>query len=338
MRTFVLVLALLMSSVVWSQTTEIKLATIAPAGSSWDKITTKMNEELKTKSGGKLSFKIYPGGTQGDEKDVVRKMRIKQIHAGGFTGNGLGQIAPQIRVLELPFLYKTPQEIDYVTGKMGSQMEAVLSKGNPPVVLLGWAEAGFVYIYSNKPIKKLTDLKGTKVWQWEGDPLAAATFASLGVAPVPLAITDVMTALSTNMIEAVYVPPLGCLALQWCSKVKYMTDLPVVNSMGALVMLQSEYNKLSPDQQKILREVTAKYTREIVDQTRKDNLQAVEETKRLGVQIVSVDEKDRQEIMDAAKKVWTDQAGKLYTAEQLLTIQKLVAEVTKGHSASAQLH
>lgn len=322
----ILGLLILVSVPAWAQTTEIKLATIAPAGSSWDKITTRMNDELKVKSGGKLSFRIYPGGTQGDEKDVVRKMRIKQIHAGGFTGNGLGQIAPQIRVLELPFLYHSSQEIDYVTAKMGSQMETVLGKGNPPVVLLGWAEAGLVYIYSNKPIGKLSDLKGTKVWQWEGDPLAAATFASLGVAPVPLAITDVMTALSTNMIEAVYVPPLGCLALQWCSKVKYMTDLPVVNAMGALVMLQSEFNKLSPVHQKLLREVTAKYAREIVDQTRKDNLQAIEEIKRLGVRIVAVDEKDRQEIIDLAKKVWIDQAGKLYTAEQLATVQKIVAE------------
>ncbi|MBI2982219.1 MAG: TRAP transporter substrate-binding protein DctP [Deltaproteobacteria bacterium] len=329
---------LLVAPLVWGQSKELKLATIAPAGSSWDKITTRMNDELKVKSGGKLSFRIYPGGTQGDEKDVVRKMRIKQIHAGGLTGNGLGQIAPQIRVLELPFLYHSSQEIDYVTGKMGSQMETVLLKGNPSVVLLGWAEAGFVYIYSNKPIKKLTDLKGTKVWQWEGDPLAAATFASLGVAPIPLAITDVMTALSTNMVEAVYAPPLAALALQWASKVKYVTDLPVVNSMGALVMLQSEFNRLPLDQQKLLREVTAKYTREIVEQTRKDNLQAIEEMKRLGVQTVSVDEKDRQEITETAKKVWTDQAGKLYTAEQLTAIQSLVAEVTKANSASAQLH
>ncbi|MBI4373364.1 MAG: TRAP transporter substrate-binding protein DctP [Deltaproteobacteria bacterium] len=338
MKKLILFGLVLSVSTAWAQTTDIKLATIAPAGSSWDKITTKMNEELKTRSGGKLSFRIYPGGTQGDEKDVVRKMRIKQIHAGGFTGNGLGQIAPQVRVLELPFLYSSPQEIDYVTNKMGSQMEAVLLKGNPSVVLLGWAEAGFVYIYSNKPIKKISDLKGTKVWQWEGDPLAAATFASLGVAPVPLAITDVMTALSTNMIEAVYAPPLGALALQWASKVKYVTDLPVVNAMGALVMLQSEFSRLPADQRKLLKEVTTKYAREIVEQTRKDNLQATLEMKRLGVQTVSVDEKDRREITETAKKVWTEQAGKLYTAEQLTAIQRLVAEAAKGNSASAQLH
>lgn len=330
---------LLAASTAWGEAKEIKLATIAPAGSSWDKITTQMNEELKAQSGGKLAFRIYPGGTQGDEKDVVRKMRIRQIHAAGFTGNGLGQINSQIRVLELPFLYQSADEIDHVTGKVKGEMEGVLARGNPPVILLGWAEAGFVYIYSNKPITKLAHLKGTKVWQWEGDPLAAATFQSLGVSPVPLAITDVMTALSTKMVEAVYAPPLGALALQWASKVKYMTDLPIVNSMGALVMLKSEYEKLPPDQQKTLKAVTEKYCRQMVTQTRADNLQAVEEMKRLGVQVVKVETKDQEEIVNAAKKVWSGQAGKLYTPAQLTTVQSLVAEVRpKTQGAAAQLH
>lgn len=339
MKRIVLAVVLLIASVVGAQTREIKLATIAPAGSSWDKIVTAMNNELKGRTGGKLAFRVYPGGTQGDEKDVVRKMRIKQLHAGGFTGNGLGQISPELRVLELPFLYANGAEIDYVVSRMTPQMEAALAKGNPPVVLLGWAEAGFVYIYSNKPIRRLEDLKGTKVWQWEGDPLAAATFKSLGVSPVPLAITDVLPALSTNMIEAVYGPPLGALALQWASKVKFMTDLPIVNSLGALVMLQEEFKRLSLDQQKAVKEVSAKYCREIVVQTRKDNTQAVEEMKRLGVQVVSVDPADRAPIIEAAKGVWQDQAGKLYTGEQLTSVQKLVAEAkAKGQGASAQLY
>ncbi|MBI2067351.1 MAG: TRAP transporter substrate-binding protein DctP [Deltaproteobacteria bacterium] len=339
-RLLIAVAVLMLASLsAWSQVKEIKLATIAPAGSSWDKITNRMNDELKAKSGGKLVFRIYPGGTQGDEKDVVRKMRIKQIHAGGFTGNGLGQIAPQVRVLELPFLYANADQVDYVISNMTQPMEGFLSKGNPPVVLLGWAEAGFVYIYSNKPIQKLSDLSGTKIWQWEGDPLASATFSTLGVAPVPLAITDVMTALSTNMIEAVYAPPLGALALQWASKVKYLTDLPIVNSMGALVMLRSEFDKLTSAEQKTLREVTAKYSREIVTETRKDNALALEQIKKLGVRIVSVDPKERELIEQTAKKVWADQVGKLYSADQLSAVQRLVAEAqAKGHSAAAQLH
>ena len=339
MKKWLLILGCLVSTSVVAQTKEIKLATIAPAGSSWDNITTRMNEVLKARSGGKLAFRVYPGGTQGDEKDVIRKMRIGQIHAGGFTGNGLGMVSPAFRVLEIPFLYKSAEDIDYVEEKMRPEMEALFLKGNPPVVLLGWAEAGSIYIYSNRPVRSLKDLQGMKVWQWEGDPLAAETFKNLGVTPIPLAVTDVMTALSTNMIEAAYAPPLGALALQWVSKVKYMTDLSVTSSLGGLVMLKSEYDKLSPDQQKILKEVTTKYCREIVTQTRRDNLQSIEEIKRLGIQVITPETKDTDEFIAAAKKTWVNLVGKLYSQDQLNRVQALVAESQgKKPSASAQLH
>lgn len=323
----------------WGQVKEIKMATIAPSGSSWDNFVVKMNDELKKRSGGRLSFKVYPGGTQGDERDVIRKMRTGQIHAGGFTGNGLGEILPQIRVIELPVLYQTAAEVDHVIQNFGPQVEAALLKGKPSVVLLGWAEAGFVYLYSKKPIRNVEDLRKTKAWLWEGDPLVSATYESLSVKPIPLAIPDVMTALSTNMVETVYTPPLGALALQWASKVHYMTDFPLALSVGGFVMLKSEFDKLSPAQQKLLKEITTRHCRDMVLQTRKDNQQAIQEMKRLGVQVISVGEKEKKEFSELVKKVWPRMVGKLYTQDQLNRVEQLISEVrSKGDSASAQLH
>lgn len=329
----------LLSSTLSAQTKEIKLATIAPAGSSWGNITDQMNAELKSRTGGKLALRIYPGGTQGDEKDVIRKMRIGQIHAGGFTGFGLGMITSAVRALELPVLYQTYEEVDYVETKIQPQMEALFLKGNPPVVLLGWSEAGFVYIFSKQPIKTVADLRASKAWLWEGDPQVGHAYKSLGVDPIPLAVPDVMTALSTNMVNAVYAPPLGALALQWSSKVSYMLDFPLGLSAGGFVMLKSEFDKLSPDQQKILKEVAAKYCREMIVQTRKDNQQAIEEMKRLGIKVIPVAENDRNEFSALMKKIWTEQIGQLYTAEQLQSIQQFVTEArSKGQGAAAQLH
>lgn len=307
---------------------EIKLATIAPAGSGWDKITVAMNEELKQKTNGQLAFKIYAGGVQGDEKAVVQKMRSGQLQAGGLTGFGLGMIAPSVRVMELPFLFKTSADVDAALGKVGPKLVSAMQAGNPAVELIGWAEAGFVYIMSNKPIAKLADLRGIKMWQWEGDPVAEAMFKGLGMTPIQLGIADVLTSLSTGMIDGVYAPAMGAVALQWASKVKYITDLPLTNSIGALVMTKAEFGKLSPDQQKIVKEVGARYCRQIVEQTRKDNEAAMASLQKLGLQKVAIAEADKAELEKIAKDVAQSLVGKLFS-------QELVAMV-QGQSAQGQ--
>ncbi len=294
---------------------EIKIATIAPAGSSWDKIVTAMNEELKQRTNGAVQFKIYAGGVQGDEKAVVQKIRSGQLQAGGLTGFGLGMIAPSVRVLEIPFLFKNAAEIDAKTASVTPKLQAALAAGNPQVEFLGWAEAGFVYIMSNKPITKLADMKGIKMWMWEGDPVAEALYNALGIVPVQLSIADVLTSLQTGMIEAVYAPPMASIALQWANKVKYVTDVPLVNSIGAIVMSKSEFAKLSPDQQKIVKELGQKYTRQIVEQTRKDNESAMTAIQKLGVQKLSVSEADKAELVKIAGEVGKQLIGKLYSQE-----------------------
>ncbi len=315
------ILVILSSLGLRAEPKEIKMATIAPAGSSWDKITNAMNEELKQKTGGQVQFKIYSGGVQGDEKAVVQKMRSGQLQAGGLTGFGLGMIAPSVRVLEVPFLFNNSSEADAVTSKVTSKLSQALQAGNPGVELLGWAEAGFVYIMSNKPIAKLADLKGVKMWMWEGDPMAEAMFNAMGMTPIQLSIADVLTSLQTGMIDAVYAPPMGAVALQWASKVKYITDLPLVNSIGALVVSKAEFGKLSPDQQKTLKEVGSKYCRQIVEQTRKDNDASMASLQKLGMQKVAVAPADKAELVNVAKDVGQKLVGKLYSQDLLAQVQ-----------------
>lgn len=305
----------------FGQAKEIKLATLAPAGSSWDKIVSAMNDELKQKTNGQVQLKVYAGGVQGDEKAVVQKMRSGQLNAGGLTGFGLGMIAPAVRVLEVPFLFKNSADIDAKTASVTPKLEEALNAGNPKVELLGWAEAGFVYILSNKPIVKLADMKGIKMWMWEGDPMAEALYNALGVVPIQLSIADVLTSLQTNMIEAVYAPPMAAVALQWASKVKYITDLPIVNSIGALVVNKSDFSKLTPDQQKLLKEVGKKYCRQIVEQTRKDNEAALASMQTLGLKKVTVTDADRQDLMKVAGGVGKSLVGKLYSQDLLAAVQ-----------------
>ena len=142
--------------------TEIKLAFLAPEGTTWHKVMTAWNEELFKKTSGQVRFKIYAGGVLGDERDVIRKMRIGQVHAAGFTGLGLGLVNPAVRVLELPMLVENYEEVDALAKHIQPKLEAGFKKKG--FVLLAWAETGFVNIFSNKkPISSVSDMERMKM-------------------------------------------------------------------------------------------------------------------------------------------------------------------------------
>lgn len=307
---------------------EIKFAVLAPEGSTWVKVMKEMDQELQSASGGKLGFKIYAGGVSGDEKDVLRKIRIGQLHASGLTGVGLGEIVPAIRVLELPMLFKTYAESDYVKLKVQADFEKQFDQKG--FVLLGWAEAGFVNIFSNKPIAKKADLAGAKFWLWEGDKLGKAMYEVLGIVPTPLALPDVLTSLQTNLIDAVYAPPTAAIALQWFTKTKYMTDLPLANSTGALIISKAEFSKLPPDLQNLLKTTADKYSKKLIQAIRSENTRSIETLKKNGIQIIAVSPADRAELEKAALTVRPKLVGQLYSQELLNKVQGLVEEARKG--------
>jgi len=303
---------------------EIKISVLAPEDSTWGKVIEEMNQDMQEKSGGKLALKIYAGGISGDEKDVLRKMRIGQVHAAAFTGVGLGQIVPSVRILELPMLFRSYDEVDFVKGKLQPGFQKQFSaKG---FELLGWSEAGFVNIFSNKPIKNKADMSGVKFWAWEGDPLVKEMYKALGITPIPLSLPDVLTSLQTKLIDGVYGPPLGIIALQWFTKVKNMTNINLANSTGAIIITKKAMNKLPPDLQKILRDSVKKYSQVLVQKIRIENAQAVEQLRKAGIQIIEVDPKAIEEILTVSESVYPKLVGKLYSPALLSQVKSLLAK------------
>lgn len=293
----------------------IKLALIAPEGSTWVKVMKEMGDELSKKTGGRWNFQIYAGGVAGDEKVVIKKMQIGQIDAAGFTGVGLGEIYPAVRVLELPFLFDNSSQVDFVVQKLLPEIQAGFSSKG--FEFLGWAEGGFVHIFSNKPIRGLPDMKGVKMWMWQGDPLAKKMYDEMGIVPVPLAVPDVLMALQTNMINGVYAPPLGAIAMQWFSKTKYMSSAKLVNSIGALLITKKALSRMSPVDQAALKETAEKYTKKLVELTRRDNEKSIEVLKGAGIEIVKIDGKNLEELKEKSRKVWGGLVGSLYSKELL---------------------
>lgn len=320
----VIVSVFLLIGLSFSKTT-IKFATLAPEGSTWMQVMKEFSEAVKKETDGRVRFKIYPGGVQGDEKDVLRKMRINLIHSAGFTGVGLGEILPEVRILDAPFLFKNHSEVDYVTEKFFDKFAQKFEQKN--YILLGWAEVGFVYIYTNKQVKSIDDIKGVKMWMWEGDPLARATFRAFGIHPTPLSITDVMTSLQTGLIDGVYTAPLACVALQWFTKIKYVIDIPLANSNGAVLVSKKTFAKLSAEDQAVVREKGRFFFGKLTRLSRKDNQIAIQKMSERGIVKINFNSPDdRQKIEQIGKQARQDLAGKLYSKELLAEVEQAVEE------------
>lgn len=320
--------ALFFASSVFAAPKIIKFATLAPDGTTWVNAMKTFASDVETKTEGRVKFKTYAGGTQGDEKDVVRKIRLGQLQAAGITGVGIGEIAPAIRLLDTPFLFKNSAEIDYIYDTMDAEFRKVFEEKD--YVLLGWAEVGIVTIFSNSPITKKEDFKNVKMWIWEGDPTAEAAFTALGIKPIPLSITDVMSSLQTGMINAVYASPLSAMAMQWNSKMKYMLSLPLTTSAGAVVISKKTFDELSKEDQEILLASGKKHFRDLTIQSRKDNdesLQILAKSLTITNPENSNAVKEFEAAGDEARQNLTE---KLYSKELMNKVQNKLKEYRSG--------
>lgn len=322
MLKYVLMLSLLVSSQVFSAT-QIKLAVLVPEGTTWGNTLKKLSKEVETATGGEVAFKVYYGGVSGDEPDVLRKVRIGQLQGGIFTGKILGEIYGDVRVMELPFtFYNDQKKASSVLTKLTPQFnQGLKSKG---FVNLGFYEVGHVYVVSTKKISNLNELKGVKIWSWEGDPLVGALLDSLQLVSVPLALPDVLSSLSTGIINAAYAPPLAILALQWHTKIKYLVDFPSGFSIGALLVSDKAWQKVKPEHQKKILEISQKYVKEANDKSISESEAAKQQLKKSGIEFVSFPQEDYKAAASVRGQVINRLKDKYISSK---TIQELEKEL-----------
>jgi TRAP-type C4-dicarboxylate transport system substrate-binding protein len=263
----------------------IKVALLTPEGSAWTEALKQMASEVNEATAGEVGFKIYAGGISGDEADVLRKMRVKQIHAAGFSGVGLGMLLPSIRILEAPLLFRSYAEVDHVKTRLFEEFAAGLSRKG--YVLLGFAEAGFVNFFAQRDISTLQGLLNVKMWSWKDDPIAEQLLKAFDIQTHPLHPVDVITSLETGLIDAFYAPPLAAIAFQWYPRISYMLDYPMVNSTGALILRKDIFESLTPRSRGILQKSARRYCAELVRLSRQGNQDARRVLQKNGVRFVS---------------------------------------------------
>ncbi|VBB44232.1 Extracellular solute-binding protein, family 7 [uncultured Desulfatiglans sp.] len=308
----------------------IKFATVAPEGSAWLKAMNELDAELRERTDGRLGFLIYAGGIAGDELDVLKKIRIGQLHCAAFSGVGLGAVLPSVRVLDLPMLFRDAEDVDRVRTGLTSRFAEDFSREG--FRFISWAEIGPVHLFSKTPIRTIADLKKAKVWAWSGDPVANETFDAMGLHPIRLSITDVSTALNTGMIDTVYAPPMGALALQWQTSLRYMSALPLAYANAAVLLSNSFFQQLPPELANVLGETFSPAMERLTGQIRRQVEQTTRTLQNAGVEMVAAPTGEELLRFEAIhSRVAQRLEGELYPAGLLDEVYRLL-----GRRPSAQ--
>ena len=269
---------------------EIKVATILPDSSHWLREMGSGGDEIRVRTDGRVTLKFYPGGVMGNDAQILRKIRIGQLHGGAFTATGLGARYSGLNVYGIPLLFRSLDEVDYVRERMDAGLVAGLEDAG--FVSFGFTEGGFAQLMANDPISRVEDMRRRKVWIPEGDQISSLVLAALGLSPVTLPPTDVLTGLQTGLIDVVAASPVAALVLQWHTKVKYITELPIVYSIGIFAIESRVFYRLSEEDQAIVRDVMTNTVNSLDKVAREDEEEVRTVLKNTGIKFVPVDSSD----------------------------------------------
>ena len=278
----------------------LKIATIAPDGSSWMNALKKADRIIRKRTNDRVQMRFYAGGILGDEEITLKKIRLGQIDGALFTSDGLSNIYSDLRVTEVPFLFSGYKAVDYVMKNMKSYFDEGFEKQG--FTMLGWSEVGFVYLMGTKPLARIDDIKGLKVWLLSDSDIARSLFHELGFSTVSLKITDVLVGLQTGLVDVVYNSPLGAIALQWFTKIKYLTKLEMAYAAGGLVVKSKKLNGISPEDRATVKQVAEMCMDELKAKTRSDNEEALKIMANEGVQIITPEPKDVARFREIANR------------------------------------
>ena len=305
-----LVALLVMGAGSAASATEFKLATLAPVKSSWTRIFQRAAREIKAKTEGAVTFRIYARGVQGDEKKTVAKMRTGQLQAAAVTAVSLGEIAPEVLVLQAPQLITNYRTLDAVRAKLKSRFEAAMtSKG---YTILGWGDVGLTYIYSQTPVVTPADLKKTKFWVGRDDPFVRKLASIVGFKGKVMGVPDVLAALNTNRVDALISSPLACQQLGWCRRMKYRAVHPFNVRIEAVIIPTKTLQSLSSKHQKVVKTVWDKWLKALVRKVRKENGHAVKTQIRFGMQDTTISLSAKAAWKAVGNKIQKSLVGKLY--------------------------
>jgi len=313
--------------------TVIRLGTLVPKDSRWYEILVKMGEDWKRDSGGKIELKIYPGGEQGDEPEMVEKVRIKKLQAVALSGAGLSGIDADVSGLQIPLMLDSYEELDYVRDHLAQRLEKGMAQRG--YIVLNWGDAGWVHFFTKKPAKTPDEIRALRLCVLQGDAGSFAIYQGNGFHPVALAATDIFTGLQTGLVDAIQGPPLFALANQWYVGARYMLDIKFAQLVGATVIAKDVWDKIPPATQKPLMADAQTAGVALRNEIRKSEANAIPLMEQFGLTVVHADANDVAQWHKLAADIYPKLKGTMVAPDLFNEVVRLRDEFRKSHSAPA---
>jgi TRAP-type C4-dicarboxylate transport system substrate-binding protein len=262
----------------------LKIATLMPEGSGFVAEMREVGKKIRQRTNGRVKFKFYPGGVMGNDKTVMRKMRIGQLHGAALPSGPLASVYPDIELYSLPLFFRDYDEVQYVRERVDEKLKAGLAEVG--FTALAITDGGFAYLLSRNEISRTEDLPNTKIWVPEDDIMSQTALEIAGASPIPLPTADVYTALQTGLIDTVAAPPMGAIAFQWHTKVRTMTNVPLMYLIGIFTIDRKTFEALQPGDQIIVREEIENASKRLDSATRAGDANAIEALKNQGIKFI----------------------------------------------------
>jgi TRAP-type C4-dicarboxylate transport system substrate-binding protein len=292
-----------------AQEVVVKLGTLAPNGSTWHNLLKEMGERWAEASGGKVKLRIYAGGTQGSEGDMVRKMAVGQLQAAAITNVGMHDIVKEPQAVSAPGMIESEAEFNAVFPKVEPELDKLLDQRG--YVALHWSQIGFIRIFCTKPYRTPAEISDAKMFAWDGDPASVDAWKAAGFRPVVLSSTDVVPSLQTGMINCVANVPLYFLTARLFERASHMIDVPWGYLVGATLVKKETWNRIPADVRPKLLAIAHEIGARVDADVKKLNDDAIVAMKRQGLDVVQVDPRPW---LAAAEKAWPVVRGKVVPA------------------------
>lgn len=288
----------------------IKLGTLAPAGSAWHEALKDMALRWEEASRGEVKLRVYPGGAQGDEGDMIRKLGIGQLQAVAISNVGMHDVVPEPQAFSTPLLFEDEAEMECAFGRVKERIESAFLRRD--LVVLQWSRIGTAAFFCNKPLRTANEVARAKTFAWEGDAGAVKAWRRAGFHPVVLSATDLVPALTTGMVDCVSNVPLYMLTSRAFERARYMLDLPLAFVFGATIVRKDAWERIRPDVRGRLVQITREVGETIDAEIRRLNSDAVGAMKRQGLALVPV---DREEWRPVLERSWPTIRGEVVPSD-----------------------
>lgn len=301
-------------------TRELRVATLAPSGSPLVEAYEELDQRLREQTQGRVGLRVYAGGSAGDERTVVRKMRDGQLDGAVLTTTGIGMISPRVLVLEAPGIITEYRQLDTVLRRMRRTFDRLVADEGFKVV--GWGDAGRLRLFSNQEITRPAQLRTARPWVWRDSPHMVAFMRAVGANGVPLGVPEVYPGLQTRMIDTVLGSAMVAIGFQWHSRLRYMSDQASGVLVGALVIKQSALDAL-PEEGREMITGNARATERVFRRAGRRLERQAERALRRRMQVVDA-EAHRAEWQAVADQTRESMIGRLYPRSLVERVQQIV--------------